>query len=258
MPPQDRTGTGAPWHAAGSLLGLDLAFARLSLQRLSMDDLPPVPTINLNDQLALTRTRVMVQPRSLDDATRDELAAGIARGRTLVREAATDRAALGRLGRAAGWPVVDQAAWLDGRMPAGDVIARFSLHQLLALGRPALSDAALRPWGVAGDPVDGRLVTRFDPPRSWERLAGRPETGVLATQVPDLMLRLVEVTAEHRVPSALIPALLSFATQDYWHDVEARFADDWPAMVRGARRLPATRVEDYVAALASGGPLRGK
>ena len=79
---------------------------------------------------------------------------------------------------------------------------------------------------------------------------------MLATQVPDLTLRLVEVTAARRLPARLIPALLLYATQDYWHDVEARFADDWPAMVRGAARLPATRVEDYVAALARR-PLRG-
>jgi hypothetical protein len=50
--------------------------------------------------------------------------------------------------------------------------------------------------------------------------------------------------------------LLLFATQDYWHAVEARFADDWPAMVRGAAAITTGRVEDYVAALASAGPLR--
>jgi hypothetical protein len=87
-------------------------------------------------------------------------------------------------------------------------------------------------------------------------MAGRPDMGVLATQVPDLLLRLVEVTAERQVPAALLPSLLLFATQDYWHDVEARFAEDWPAMVRGAAALPVTRVEDYVAALGSAGPLR--
>ena len=64
------------------------------------------------------------------------------------------------------------------------------------------------------------------------------------------------MTADLRVPATLIPALLLYATQDYWHEVEARFADDWPALVRGASSLPRSRVEDYIAALASGGPLR--
>jgi hypothetical protein len=124
------------------------------------------------------------------------------------------------------------------------------------LGRPRLEPEVMARWGVISEPVDGRLGTRFDAPVPWDHLAGRPDTGVLATQVPDLTLRLAEITAGKRVPAALIPALLLFATQDYWHDVEARFADDWPAMARGALGLPSARVEDYTAALGSGGPLR--
>ena len=45
-------------------------------------------------------------------------------------------------------------------------------------------------------------------------------------------------------------------SQDYWHDVDSRFPDDWPAMARQALALSPSRVEDYVAALAGGGPLR--
>ena len=39
------------------------------------------------------------------------------------------------------------------------------------------------------------------------------------------------------VTTAVAPALLLYATQDYWHEVEARFPDDWPALVRGALAL---------------------
>ena len=106
------------------------------------------------------------------------------------------------------------------------------------------------------DAVDGRLVTRLGMPVGWDRLAGRPDTGILATEAPDLTLRLAELTADLRVPASLLPALLLYATQDYWHEVEARFPDDWPALVRGALALQPTRVEDYIAALGSGGPLR--
>lgn len=257
-PALERTGTGGPWRAVGSLLGLDLAFSRLALRRLSMDDMPPVPTINLNDQITLTRTVVALQPHRLEDAARDELAAAIQRGRARVQEAATDSAALERLGRAAGWITAERGAWLDGRMPAGDALARFSLRQLLALGEPALDAATLHHWGVLSEAVDGRLTTRLDPPRPWDWLAGRPETGILAIQVPDLTLRMAEATAALGVPARLIPALLHYAAQDYWHDVDARFPDDWPAMVRGARQLPDTRVEDYVAGLAGSGVLKSR
>jgi hypothetical protein len=132
----------------------------------------------------------------------------------------------------------------------------FSLRDVLWLGRPDIAADRLGQWGVLGEATDGRLVTRMDAPVPWDRLAGRPDTGVLATQMPDLTLRLAELTAALGVPAALVPSLLLYATQDYWHEVEARFADDWPALVRGAASLRASRVEDYVAALASGGPLR--
>ena len=257
LPAVERTGTGGPWHVGGSLLGLDLALGRSALRRLSADEMPAVPTINLNDQLTLARTAVALATARFDDAARDELAAAIARGRQRVVQAGASAAAILALGEEVAMTAADRQAlpWTLASMPeAGPQL--FSLRDLLWLGRPRLDPGVLARWGVISEPVDGRLGTRFDAPVPWDHLAGRPDTGVLATQVPDLTLRLVEITADKHVPAALIPALLLFATQDYWHDVEARFADDWPAMARGALGLPAVRVEDYTAALASGGPLR--
>jgi hypothetical protein len=256
--PQDRTGSGTPWHVAGSLLGLDLALARTALRRLSADDMPAVPTINLNDELTLARTAVAARPALFDDATRDELAAAIARGRERVAAARSDPGALLRLADEVAVPRVvrNGLAWSLAEAGANAAVPLFSLRDLLWLGRPALPPGATEPWGVLSEPLDGRLRPRFDPPVPWDRLSGHPDTGVLATQVPDLALRLAEITAALRVPASLVPPLLLYATQDYWHDVEARFADDWPALVRAAAALPASRVEDYIAALGSGGPLR--
>jgi hypothetical protein len=59
-----------------------------------------------------------------------------------------------------------------------------------------------------------------------------------------------------RLPAQLIPALLAFAMEDYWHDVRARFADDWPRLTRHAAAIAPDRIQDYVAALAGAGPLR--
>jgi hypothetical protein len=257
LPAIERTGTGGPWHVGGSLFGLDLALSRSALRRLSADEMPAVPTINLNDQLTLARTAAALASARFDDATRDELAAAMARGQQRVAEAGATAAALLALGDEVGMTTADRQSlsWTLASMPQAGA-QMFGLRDLLWLGRPQVEPAVLARWGVISEPVDGRLGTRFDAPVPWDHLAGRPDTGVLATQVPDLTLRLVQITAEKQVPAALIPALLLFATQDYWHDVEARFADDWSAMARGAKRLPATRVEDYTAALASGGPLR--
>jgi hypothetical protein len=257
LPAVERTGTGGPWHVAGSLLGLDLALGRSALRRLSADEMPAVPTINLNDQLTLARSAVALATSRFDDATRDELAAAIVRGRRRLADAGVSVPALLALGDEVGMTSAARQAlpWTLASMPeAGPLL--FSLRDLMWLGRPRLEPEVMANWGVISEPVDGRLGTRFDAPVPWDHLAGRPDTGVLATQVPDLTLRLAEITAEKHVPAALIPALLLFATQDYWHEVEARFADDWPAMARGALALPAVRVEDYTAALGSGGPLR--
>jgi hypothetical protein len=256
-PAVERSGSGAPWHVAGSLFGVDLALARSALRRLSADEMPPVPTINLNDEMTLARTAVALRSHHFDDRTRSEIVAGLARGRARVAEAAPDPRAVERLAGevALATAVRNSLSWTLASMP--DVASTlFSLRDLLWLGQPGIPHEALARWGLMGDAVDGRLVTRFDPPVAWDRLAGRPDTGILATQVPDLTLRLAEVTADLRVPATLIPALLLYATQDHWHEVEARFADDWPALVRGASSLPRSRVEDYIAALASGGPLR--
>jgi len=78
----------------------------------------------------------------------------------------------------------------------------------------------------------------------------------MGTQSPDLVLRLALETARLKLPARVVPSLLTFAAQDYWHDVAARFPDDWPAMARQALALSPSRVEDYVAALAGNGPLR--
>jgi hypothetical protein len=71
-----------------------------------------------------------------------------------------------------------------------------------------------------------------------------------------LLFRIAQETARFKLPAQLVPALLTFAAQDYWHDVESRFPDDWPALARQALALSPSRVEDYVAALAGAGPLR--
>jgi hypothetical protein len=82
--------------------------------------------------------------------------------------------------------------------------------------------------------------------------------GQITTQAPDLTLRVIEETARLNLPAVLVPSLLAFAMNDYWHDTKIRFADDWFSLVRQARLLDGTRVEDYVAALAGNGPLRAR
>jgi hypothetical protein len=255
-PPDERQGTGA-WHVVGSLIGLDGALSRLALRRVADEQLPQAPTLSLNDFATLTRTIVNLVPHELLDADRDAIAAAIGRGRQRVVDAADDAAAIGALAREVRMSASTRELlpWKVSRQPEA-IVGSFSLRDLLWLGGPALDSAALDRWGVAGDALDGRRLTLMPPPAPWEDFAGRPDAGQMTTQVPDVTLRLIEESSRLGLPASLVPALLAYAFGDYWHDVRARFADDWPRMIRQAAALDAMRVEDYVAALVGDGVLR--
>ena len=271
--PRDHVGDGLAWRVQGALLGLDLSLARLALRRLADNEMPIEPTINLNDQLSIARTIFAINAGDLTDAHRDRIVEALERGRARVAAAA---AGLGS--RQGGVAATNQAItalaaladeaqlspsarqslpWSASRSPAS-IPALFNLRDLLWLGRPVLSQAELDRWGVYAEGLTGRLVTAMPPPAPWEDFGGRPEGGVMGTQSPDLVLRLIQETARLNLPGRLVPSLLTYAAQDYWHDVAARFPDDWPAMARQALALSPSRVEDYVAALAGNGPLRSQ
>ena len=255
--PREQVGDGAPWHLQGSLLGLDLTLARLALRRIGDDSMPVAPTINLNDQLTLSRTMIAMNPHELRDADRDRIVEAIARGRRRVAEAGANLSQVIALADEVGFPASlrQTLPWTLTRTPEL-VPSLFGLRDLMWLGRPELESASLDVWGVFSDSLDSRLRTRMPRSTPWDNFSGRADAGLIGTQLPDLTLRIAEETARHRLPAQLVPALLVYATQDFWHDVESRFPDDWPAMVRQALALPPSRVEDYVAALAGSGPLR--
>ena len=255
--PRDQVGDGGPWHIQGAIVGLDLGLARLALRRIVDNQMPTAPTINLNDEMTLARTTLALNPREMRDRDRDRIVQAIARGRERVA-AATTLPAIQALAAEASvsHPLRQTLPWLYSRAPE-TVPSLFALRDLLWLGKPELEQAELNHWGLYVEILAGRLKTAMPPPTPWEDFGGRPDGGVVAAQTPDLTLRIAEETARLKLPARLVPALLTFATQDYWHDVKARFADDWPAMTRQALALSPSRVEDYVAALAGGGPLRG-
>lgn len=255
--PHEQVGDGSPWRVEGSILGLDLALARLTLRRIADNDMPMAPTINLNDQLTFARTVAAINPRALRDADRDRLVAAVARGRERVRAAGTRLNAVTVLAEEVQLsPTVRQSLpWVVTRMPES-VAALFSLRDLLWLGKPDLPASTLDAWGIYAESLTARVKTAMPRPAPWVNVAGRADGGLIATQAPDLVLRLAQETARLKLPAQLVPNLLMYAAQDYWHDVDSRFPDDWPAMTRQALALSPTRVEDYVAALAGSGPLR--
>ncbi len=255
--PREQVGDGSPWHIEGSLLGLDIALARLALRRLSTDEMPVAPTINLNDQLTLARTARALNPHDLRDTDRDRIVAAIARGRQRVAGAGTNLAGVLALADEAALSaaVKQTLPWTLTRTPEL-LPALFGLRDFMWLGHPDVPPETLDRWGVYAESLHDRLKTAMPTPIPWENFSGRADGGLIATQFPDLTLRMAEETHRLKLPAQLIPGLLTYATQDFWHDVDSRFPDDWPALARQALALSPSRVEDYVAALAGGGPLR--
>jgi len=219
--------------------------------------MPAAPSINLNDQLTFARTVMTLNPRVLRDGDRDRIVASIARGRDRVKAAGANLSTvLALAAEAQVSPAVQQTLpWTIARQPEA-VPALFGLRDFFWLGKPDLPAETLDQWGVYAESIDNRLRTKMATPAPWENFGGRADGGLIATQAPDLILRLAEETSRLKLPAQLVPMLLMYAAQDYWHDVDSRFPDDWPALARQALALSPSRVEDYVAALAGGGPLR--
>ena len=255
-PPEERQGDG-PWHIVGSLIGLDRGLSRLALRRVADEQMPLAPVLTLNDFATLARTIVAMVPTALQDADRDAIAVAIGRGRQRVLDVQQRPDALLALATRVRMSAATRQVlpWIAAHDPHA-IVGSFSLRDLLWLGEPAVPAGVLDRWGVDGHALDGRPITMMPPPAPWEDFAGRPDAGQMTTQVPDLTLRLVEETARLRLPAAIVPALLAYAVEDFWHDAQARFADDWPRMTRQAAALDGTRVEDYVAALVGDGVLR--
>jgi hypothetical protein len=255
--PMEMQIVGKPWHVRGSIIGLDLGLARLSLRYLAGDQMPAAPTLTMNDHGILAQTAVSMRPADFTDHDRDEIVAALARGRRRVADAGADLGRLDALAREAHIsPTTGELLpWTAAREPQA-LAQLFSLRDLLWLGQPSLPSDRLDRWGMLAQAFDGRLTTVMPRARPWEEFAGRADTGLMSTQVPDLTLRLAEETARLRLPAALVPAMLHYAVQDHWYDARVRFADDWVAMSRHAAALQPERAEDYVAALAGTGLLR--
>jgi hypothetical protein len=92
-------------------------------------------------------------------------------------------------------------------------------------------------------------------PLTLDLLAGRKGGSLSAGMAPDLMLSVAEVMHARRVPSALTRAVLECAARDAIDEMQLQHYDDWVTLI-GQMRMVEGRLDEYLAALTSGGPLR--
>ena len=245
------------WRVGGSLLGLETALGRLAVRRLDSSTMPLEPRLSTNERNTLMLTAALMNPAAVTDATRDEIAAAIARGRARATALTPDREEVDRIARAAGlseWRR-EALAWALTQDPL-TVVSRFSILELFWLGvpRPAVR-ASLDAWGVAVLTLTGCLCLEMPDAIAWEERTGRPATGQLATRGADVALQVADLLASLHLPASLAPGVVAFAMQDVSDQAQPSHFDDWDDFSRAVRDLSRERLIDYISALAADGPL---
>jgi hypothetical protein len=252
--PRQDFNPGVPWHVAGSVIGLDVALAPLSLHRLTLDGLATPPPLSSIEREAFAVNVAMLNGRELTDIGRDRVAVAIERGRARVGALARNPADLDR--------VTDEIA-LDGwrgrtvrwvlQNDPDSIENQFSLAELLVLGGP---EAASDEWGANGLVAFGCLCIRFPEPRTWRILTGRPQFAMLAATNVEMNLEMAQRLSALRLPASLLPAILATAMQDFVDNVAPTDANDTVALRRYVRAMSRNAVADYIAATATlDGPL---
>jgi hypothetical protein len=247
---------GVPWHVTGSVLGLDIAMASLSLKRISADRLAEAPHLSSNERDAFAVGVALMNPRSLLDSDRDAIVAAISRGRQRVAGLGPGRERLATVADAVGMDGWRRRALAWMLVEDKDAIpSMFSLAELLILGGgPPLS--TVNAWGTIALQSEGCACLRLATPRTWRTFSGRPQMAFMASGVADLNLHVAEVMASMGLPAALLRHVLSAAVLDFIEEVTPADYNDWWAAARFAQTVPRELIEDYVASAAAvDGPL---
>ena len=242
---------GVPWHVQGSLLGLDVALARLSLRRLTGDMPLRAPHLDPPTTLAFARTVALRSPFTLRDDEAAAIAAAITRGRQRA-DRATDARESQALAHEAGLPPWRTEGLRHFRHEPGPGAGGFfTLQELFRLGQPepVPGDA----WGAPDLARGGSL--RLRRPGNAEAFLGQRPEGVLAEHVGDPVLRVAVELHARRLPASLGPGVLSLFVQDLAQEAAPISRDDGLGLARFARDWPAERFDDYVSALSGDGPL---
>jgi hypothetical protein len=241
-----------PWHVTGSLLGLDIALAPLSLRRVSLEGVLEAPRLIAPEREAFALSVSLMNPYVLRDADRDAIADAIARGTRRVQamdtrtvDAIADELSLdGSRRRALRWTVAHDAP---------RAASMLSLSELLVLG--GAHPDAFASWGPAASGPFGCICTELTTPARWAPMARRPQLGLTASVVADVNLHVAVMLKQLQLPAALARVVAAAAVQDLIDSVKPTDPGDWLTLVRAARSTPRERMEDYVAAATATGPL---
>jgi hypothetical protein len=233
------------WRLTGSILGLDVALARLSLRRAFSETLPPPPAFREVERAAFAEAAVLTNPFDAGPDAYATLIASVRAGRARVSSASRDPDQLQMLLATVGldeWRT-NLVAWMSSHEP-DRVLEILSLAELADIGggRLAPGTPVSSGWSLGAELRGVPLMWR-----SWTTLAGRKSTALVPALVPDLAIGMAEALDRLRVPAALGRGVLLMAAQDLLDSLRTNHDDDWMTLVDRARRVAAGPVEDYVA-----------
>jgi hypothetical protein len=243
-------------HITGSLLGLDVALAEMSMVHLSLKPPPRKPMLDEINRRALIEAAVLVGSAALTDGDRDRIAAALRRGRERSRSVRTREEAIAlaeelRLSSAR----ASLAGWVATRQPAG-LLTFLSPDELFRLGAGDVTgDSSLQGWGAPAGSRLGCLCLRLPSREPWEVVAGRRGSGMLISTFPDLNLRLAELLSDMQFPASLLGPVLASATLEFVNTTISRDEDDRRGLVEYVNALDRERLEEYLALLTTDGPL---
>ena len=243
-------------HLLGSLLALDVALARFTLRRVSEDRIPAPPTLNEGDRQSIAEMAAFANGAELHDAERDLLATSVRRGTARVNSVSPTPSSLRALTEAsglAGWRT-EALAWALVHEP--DAVARsFTLSELVRIGLDSAPGVSLDAWGTSDLALGGRLGLRWPRLAGSEYLEGHFGAAGLTPRLPDPWVWVAVALADRNLPAELAGEVLAFVAQDFIDEAQLLHANDWLSAADYVRGLPAGRLDDYVAALTSGGAL---
>jgi hypothetical protein len=245
------------WRVTGSLLGLDVALARLALRRIDSTVMPTESRLVSSERQTASLTVALLNPASLSDAARDEIAAAVARGRQRLTGLTGRRDELDEVARDAGLSAWrrEALAWTFAH-DRERVESALSLVELMWLGKPrASASVSLDDWGAAVLPLNGCVCLTMPRAQPWESFTGRPAMGLLATRGADVTILVAETLAALELPAELAPGVVAFAMQEVIDRAQPAHFDDWPEFSRAVSAVTRDQLVDYIAALTSGGPL---